>query len=127
MRGGVPRQHALYNKYKDCGIKFLTIYIREAHTRDEWPLGNDFCWKRPVTMEDRMALAKKFVEGMNYELPIVVDAFDDPFNDWFSSWPERYYIVHEGKLAYKAMPVGEDYIWEEIEGWINRYLESKPK
>jgi len=124
MRGGVPRQHALYNQFKDC-VNFLTIYITEAHTRDEWPLGNDFCWKRPTTMEGRLALAKKFQKEMKYEIPMVVDAFDDPFNDYFSSWPERYYIIYKGKLAYKAMPEGEDYIWEELEQWIADYLSGK--
>jgi len=120
MRGGVPRQLALYNKYKDC-VNFLTIYIKEAHTRDEWPLGNDFCWKNPKTMEERMALAHKFNKEMDYEIPMVVDAFDDPFNDHFSSWPERYYIIHQGKLAYKAMPVTDTYLWEELEEWILNY------
>jgi len=123
MRAGVPRQLALYDKYKDR-VDFLTIYIREAHTRDEWPLGNDFCWKNPKTMEERMTLANKFHKEMEYHAPMVVDAFDDPFNDYFSSWPERYYIIHEGKLAYKAMPIGDSYEWEEVEDWIVDYLKS---
>jgi len=123
MRGGVPRQHVLYNKYKDC-VNFLTIYIKEAHTRDEWPLGNDFCWKNPKNMEERMAMAHKFREGMEYQLPLAVDAYDDPFNDYFSSWPERYFIIHQGKLAYKAMPVSDTYLWEELEEWILNYKDG---
>jgi len=124
MRAGVPRQQALYHKYKDR-INFLTIYIREAHTRDEWPLGNDFCWKNPTTMEERMALARKFQREMKYDVPMAVDAFDDPFNDYFSSWPERYYIIHEGKLAFKAMPIKDNYEWEEVEQWVVDYLNGQ--
>jgi len=74
-----------------------------------------------------MNLARKFHKEMNYEIPMVVDAFDDPFNDYFSSWPERYYIVHKGKLAYKAMPTGEDYVWEELDNWIANYLKGAAK
>jgi len=123
MRAGVPRQLALYDKYKDR-VNFLTIYIREAHTRDEWPLGNDFCWKNPTTMEERMAMANRFHKDMGYYIPMTVDAFDDPFNDYFSSWPERYYIVHQGKLAFKAMPSGDSYEWEEVEAWIVEHLKN---
>jgi len=72
-------------------------------------------------MEERMALANKFQKEMHYEIPMAVDAFDDPFQDYFSSWPERYYIIHQGKLAYKAMPVTDTYIWEELEAWILNY------
>jgi len=72
-----------------------------------------------------MVLANKFHREMKYQLPMVVDAFDDPFNDHFSSWPERYYIIHQGKLAYKAMPVGDSYVWEELEQWIIGYQNGK--
>jgi hypothetical protein len=125
MRYGVPRQLALYHKYKDCGIDFVTIYIREAHTRDEWPLGIDYCWKMPKNLEERLHLANRFVKEMEYNIPIAVDSMENPFNLAFSAWPERYYIFHQGKLAYKAMPVGDSYPWEELEEWIADYLKSK--
>jgi len=121
----VPRQLALYNKYKDCGINFLTVYIREAHTKDEWPLGIDYCWKKPTNLKERLAIASRFIKEVNYTIPTVVDTMDDPFNSHFSAWPERYFVFHQGKLIYKAMPIGDSYRWEEVEEWIVSYLERK--
>jgi len=124
MRYGVPQQLALYQKYKDCGVNFLTVYIREAHTKEDWPLGTKFCWLQPKTLEGRLEIARKFRSEMNYTIPMVTDCIENEFNSIFAAWPERYYIFFQGRLAFKAMPEGESYIWNELEDWIQEYLSS---
>jgi len=124
MRAGAPQQLALYDKYKDS-INFLTIYIKEAHAVDEWPLGNgEFCWKKPKTLEERLKIVKKFRDETGYHrIPMAVDTMDDHFNSHFFAWPEKYFIIYQQKLAYKAMPCPEgSFDWSELEHWIMAYL-----
>jgi len=123
MRAGVPQQLALYDKFKDCA-HFITIYIKEAHTKDEWPLGSKFSYKDPKTLEERIAIAKTFQSQFGYYIPMVVDCIENDFNNHFAAWPERYYIIHQGKLQFKAMPDGATYLWDELEDWLTNYLSA---
>jgi len=114
MRFGVPEQNALYLKYRDQA-DFLTVYIREAHANDEWPMGNTYSWNQPQVIEDRLLLAQRFVSEMNYLVPVACDTIDNEFNSIFSAWPERYFILQEGRLAFKAMPKFETHDFNDVE------------
>jgi len=121
MRYGVTQQHALYQEYKNRA-DFLTVYIREAHAVNEWPLGVKYCWNQPKTIMERISLAKLFVTEMKYQIPVYCDTMENMFNGIFSAWPERYYIFYEGKLAYKAMPHGENFEFSELKDWLEAHL-----
>jgi len=125
MRAGVKQQLALYEQFKDR-VNIITIYIKEAHTRDEWPLGNNFCWKRPTNLEERLHIANKFHDDYNYTIPIVVDDMDNDFADHFMAWPERYYAIFGGKLQFKAMPHGDSYEWDDLCAWVRGWLDGEP-
>lgn len=34
--------------------------------------------------------------------PMLVDPIDNPFDAAFAPWPLRFYILHRGRIAYKA-------------------------
>jgi len=113
MRFGVPEQNALYLKYREKA-DFLTVYIREAHARDEWPLGNTYSWDQPKTIESRLVIANQFVSEMGYLIPVVCDTITNEFNGIFSAWPERYYILLDGRLLFKAMPKIETHDFNDV-------------
>jgi len=83
---------------------FLTVYISEAHTMDEWPYGNKVCLNQPKTIEERLEIANRFVKDTGYKVPLVVDSIDNIFESKFASWPERYYVIKDGKMDLVACP-----------------------
>lgn len=88
-------------------MDFLTIYIREAHASDEWPLGDAVTIKQPQSIEERIQVAMRLVEEYDYKIPVLVDSMDDAFNVEYAAWPERYYFFKEGKLISACSPTTE--------------------
>ena len=87
---------------------FVTVYIREAHASDEWPLGAVCSRPQHTSIDQRIAAAKEFVSEYKYALsPVVVDTMENKFNDVFSVWPERYFVVCDGALDFMASASSE--------------------
>lgn len=102
-------------------VDFVTVYITEAHARNEWPTGSkvSFC-DQPTTTEERLTLAKSLVESKQVSVPMLVDTLDNTFESTFCPWPVRFYVLHGGRVAFKAQPTGYGYDFAEM----SRYLES---
>ena len=71
------------------------IYINEAHAVDVWPIGLsagtiNYSHK---TINDRAVCANKFVNTFNFDIPIYLDSILNEFDETFSVWPFRYYII----------------------------------
>jgi len=121
MRAISPRLHELQEEYKDKA-KFMLTYILEAHAQDEWPICSSRCspggkkimYNQPKTVEERIAVAKDFVEAFDFKLPIMLDAMHNPFEAHYSSWPLRIYAIQNGKLIYKAQPKDGMYELEDL-------------
>lgn len=112
----------LYRQYRDRA-SFLTIYVKEAHPTDEWQMDSNeeegVCYPQPVTLDDRVAIARDFVESCAYEIPIAIDPPDNPANELYAGWPERFYIVDEtGTIAYKGKTGPFGYYPEEVAAWL---------
>lgn len=88
-------------------FKFLTIYISEAHAKDEWPLGSVESVLQPTTQRARCERAHQFNETYGNELETLVDDMSNNFDREFAAWPERLYVVAKGKMAYIDEPTGE--------------------
>jgi len=109
---------------------FLAIYIQEAHARDEWPCGNigSFC-DQPKTLNARAELANELLRrlssrGCNMQFPLLVDNINNDFQNQYSSWPFRFYILYNNKISLKAQPNLETYLYdlEAIDNWMNSHL-----
>ena len=61
-------------------MDFVTVYIREAHASDEWPLGTAICIAQHKTIEDRLQAARDFVRQFEWTVPCAVDTMDNTFN-----------------------------------------------
>lgn len=87
---------------------FLVVYISEAHPQDLWPLGQHVCLNSHKTIEERIAAASMYKEKFELELPIVVDSMENEFDGKYAAWPERFFVIENGKLSFIAMPSEND-------------------
>ena len=112
----------MHRKYGDR-VRFLTIYIKEAHPEDEWQMDSNekegVCYPQPRTTAQRVAIASDFVKRFHYEIPLVVDPIENTANAAYAGWPERFYVVDEqGVIVYKGKPGPFGYHPEEVEAWL---------
>jgi len=111
----------LNNLYADFSLVagFLTVYISEAHSQDEWPMGDLVLLNQPILLEDRCEIARQFVDDSQYLMPMVVDTMSNEFDKSFGAWPVRFFIVKDNFLVYKAEPGSSfSYDLSEIRSWL---------
>jgi hypothetical protein len=101
----------------------VTIYIKEAHTVDEWQMnGNErdgVCYLQPKTFEGRVAIARDFIASSGFAIPMLVDHMENRAEDLYASWPERLYIVDEhGTIAFKGDPGPTGFDPAKVERWL---------
>ncbi|CAF1057994.1 unnamed protein product [Rotaria sordida] len=109
-------------------MRLLTIYIAEAHARDQWPAGKTIsCVDQPKTLVERLENAREFKKKFNFEMPILVDSMDNTFHITYGSWPFRFYIINDGKLILKAEPGITTYAYDlnELDTWIDNFYRDK--
>jgi hypothetical protein len=98
------------------------VYIKEAHARDTWPMGPAVSIvDDPKTDEDRVQNALKMRAELGLELPLAVDTVEDQFLQAFAAWPERFFVIAEGKVAYISHPTRATMRPEEVFIWITMY------
>jgi len=123
----VPELHALAGQYQD--VNFLSIYITEAHAKDEWPVGSkvSHC-KQPKTLSERLAIANAFVKQQEVKLPLAVDTMTNSFQQEYAAWPFRFYVIQDGKMALIAQPTAEThyYTLQDLKDWLAEFAAPKP-
>lgn len=112
----------IYDDYKEHA-DFLTVYVREAHSTDEWQMKSnvkdDVCYAQPKTLEQRMAIANDFTKRFKYPLPFGVDDMSNAAELAYSAWPERLYIIDEtGHIAYRGGMGPFNYKPAEARDWL---------
>jgi len=79
------------------------------------------CHKRPKTLEERYRLAKLSVEkfGMS-SVPVLVDPMHNNANIAYDAWPERLFVLHKDKVAFKGGPGPFGYDIDALEAWLTK-------
>jgi len=117
----------LQDKYTSSGIKFLAVYIAEAHAIDEWPVGDPLVVTQPRTIAERCGVARAFVAEYKLRLTMLVDHIDNNFGEQYAGWPVRFYVVqkdqHTWKLLYKAQPDNNN-TYDSVPKLLDRFLEQ---
>ena len=115
MRGMVTFLHELVTQFLNQ-INTITVYISEAHSLEEWPIGSkEFGhYRQPQSLEERKEAAADFIRIFNYKLPLVIDSLENEFEKHYAPWPIRFYIVHHQKLKYIAEPVEGSFTLSKI-------------
>ncbi len=106
----------------------MAIYIAEAHSRDQWPVGKTIsCVDQPTTLQQRLQNAQQFKKNFNFQMPMLVDNMDNTFHHTYGSWPFRFFVIYDGKLILKAEPDKETFTYDinEIDKWINNFYQSR--
>ena len=67
---------------------------------DGWPIGHAYRIPQHKTLDERIEQAKQFVESFGVDIPMYVDTFDNQFNQAYAGWPDRAYLIRDGKLEY---------------------------
>jgi hypothetical protein len=109
---------------------FLTVYIEEAHAKDEWSLENKFydsyitgvgkatTFDRHKSMMDRIRIAKAFQLDLNFPGELVCDSFSNPVKVLYDGWPERLYIIESGVIVYQGGYGPFDYNLKEVQEYL---------
>jgi len=111
--------------------EFLTVYIKEAHSSDEWQMDanekHNVCYPQPRSTEARVAIATDFVKRFEYAIPLLVDPIENPANASYAGWPERIYVIDEkGTIVYKGGMGPFEFHPEEVEAWLgHRFPEAR--
>jgi len=117
----VAEVHRLQAEYGDK-VEWLSIYLKEAHAQDVWPLGQHVCVLDHKTTEDRIVAAKTFIERYSWKLPMVVDEMDNEFLFTYLAHPERFYAFYDHKLQFKAQPVDAYFPIDQISDWLKSHF-----
>lgn len=94
------------------------VYIDEAHAEDEWPISSSrFNGNRGAvnvhqtrTLQERRAVAADFARDFGFDRASGVRMMvDNPqeggaFQDAFSPWPVRFFILQDGKVKFVSEP-----------------------
>jgi len=99
------------------------VYIAEAHAVDEWPvalLDKDF--EQHKSLEDRLQAAREFKADHEIAAPLATEIYADTigndFNESYSSWPFRFWVIEQGAVGFKAMPQHSTYDLQTLEDWL---------
>ena len=104
---------ALASEYLDRA-DFVTVYVKEAHSREGWSLlGSANDAEHDVsehrTLADRVRAARHWIAGVTRDNPalavsslFVVDDMDDSARLAFDAWPERLYVVEDGVVSFRG-------------------------
>lgn len=94
------------------------VYGMEAHAEDEWPIGSRHRYRQHRSNVERARAARDFSIATQLKWRLVLDPIENPFEAVFAAWPVRMYIIHKGKIAYKAQPKGAGYEFTEVGAWL---------
>ena len=98
-------------------MDFLCVYIAEAHASDTWPLGCavSVATKAKAAEERAETAVRVLKRERGLQMPLAMDGMGDLFMQRYSCWPERFFVLYQGRVAYiahfKFRP-------SEIEAWI---------
>lgn len=114
-------------------VKFLIIYVDEAHPTDGWYMkGMSFDFASHQSLKDRQAAAKVLADQLG-DLPANCQLYADTFtlegsaNVAYGAKPERLYgIDSQGVIQYKGAMGPFGYKLEEVEAWLAEEA-KKPK
>ena len=117
-------------------VRFLMVYVAEAHAEDEWPISSSrFNADRgpvrvtqPREQLQRLALARQFADDFDPAgdvfHDVLVDDVDagDPFERAFAPWPFRFFGIGGGggglELEFAPQAEGGTYDLRRLRDWV---------
>jgi len=121
-------------------VKFIKIYIREAHPVDGWSFGKGipkllikFYSPKvvtnitdPTTIEERRVVAHECEQALEYGIKTYVDEIDDRVNKAYAALPTRLYLIGiDGLIEYAGGLGPYGFKPAEFGKAINNYINNR--
>lgn len=119
-----------------AAAKWLTIYIEEAHAKDQWhfeeskvtkeleELGDEITTHTTIT--ERCDVASKFVQRKGLMQDVVCDGMQGQVLDRYQAWPERLYVIVDGVVVYKGGIGPFHFDLNHLDAWLDERLGTIP-
>lgn len=106
-------------------IPFLLVYIREAHSGNQWQSTRntraDFALTPAVNIEEKQDHAAMCSRKLHLGFPAVVDGMDDAVEAAYGAWPSRAFIVGvDGRILYSTRLTELDFHPDEMEAVLRK-------
>jgi len=118
-------------EFASKGVDVITIYIVEAHPKDEWALNEGMdegsaCILQPRTLAQRQNAAQNF--ATRYEYPterMFIDNMQNSTAHAYGAEPERLFCVYNGKIAYVGGMGPYHYDVGEVRTFVESWLKER--
>ncbi len=116
----------MYEAYRDR-VAFLFVYIREAHSDDEWQLGanrrDSIIYAQPTTIGRRKEIATSCSTALKLTMPCLVDGMDNHVDDAYAAWPERLFVVDvDGRIAFASGQGPFGFEPKHVRKWLRKNI-----
>jgi peroxiredoxin len=111
--GSIGGMNDLYDEYNGHDVKFLFVYVREAHPGEEIPAHE--------SMDDKICAAERLRDEEEIEMPILVDDLRGSIHRKYGRLPNPTYIIDKsGRVAFRALWTRPDRVEEALEELLER-------
>jgi type I thyroxine 5'-deiodinase len=77
-----------------------------------------------TTLDERLVAARTAVARLGLTMPVFVDGMEDAASEAFAAWPERIFVVHEGRIAFAGGPGPWEFDPDAAASALERLLET---
>jgi len=124
FRGAADTLNKLYPEYKDH-IPFYLIYIREAHSTNDWASTRNqregIVLEPAANMGERQDHATMCVRKLHIEFPTLVDSMEGSAEKAYDAWPSKAFVVDKrGKIVFSTGLSEQDFHPSELEAALRK-------
>lgn len=109
-------------------MKFILIYIREAHSVNGWRFpGENYSFVRDhLDLHNRIdaieTLISRTEEDSSSLISIYADTMTDRTNHLFRAWPERLYVFRRNEIIYRGSKGPTGYSVPSLKAFLQEHL-----
>ena len=101
---------------------FVVVYIEEAHPTDGWVVPDNVLISQHRTLEDRLTAAARLTSSpLPANLTVVADAMSNELALAYGGLPDRFYVVHNGTVAFQGDPGPFGFSSDPVASWLQTY------
>jgi tetratricopeptide (TPR) repeat protein len=124
FRSAADTLNKLYPEYKNQ-IPFYLIYIREAHSTNDWASTRNqregIVLKPAVNMGERQDHATMCVRKLHIEFPTLVDSMEGSAEKAYAAWPSKAFVVDKrGKILFSTGLSEQDFRPNDLEAALRK-------
>ncbi len=124
FRSAAGTLNKLYPEYKNR-IPFYLIYIREAHSTNDWASTRNqregIVLEPAANMGERHDHATMCVRKLHIEFPALIDSMEGSAEKAYAAWPSKAYVVdRHGKILFSTGLSEQDFHPDDVEAALRK-------